>query len=198
MRKIWLGIFYVVIVAIFFSCTRSEYQRVVEKELARNVRYDSLFLGIGFNMPKKEFYSHCWELNKQQIIRQGPGNLSVQYELDSTQMRSRTYMWFYPEFKDNKINKMPIDFSYLSWAPWNEQLSSDSLLLDVKNLMEKWYGGKFMEVKNAEEKGGQSVWVKVDGNRRIRLYMKSVSVVHADIADLTNLTVKQVEDSSGN
>jgi hypothetical protein len=137
-------------------------------------------------MERKNFFSHCWELNKQQIIRQGPSNLSVQYFLDSTEMKFGTYMWFYPEFKDNKINRMPVDFSYVNWAPWLQETSNDSLLNDTKRLLERWYGGGFFLQENKEK--DKRVWVKVDGNRRILIYPKTISTVHVDISDMTNLS----------
>ena len=178
-------VFLCMIVTVFMWGCQSDYDKLVSAELAKNVRYDSLFLGIHLGMPRKDFFTHCWELNKKGVIMQGPGNLSVQYQLDSTLMKDNTYMWFYPEFKDDKITKMPVEFSYQSWAPWNQELEADTLLKEVKQLYEKWYGGKFVELKN--EDGSKVVWVKVDGNRRIRLFKKNISTVHADFTDLLEL-----------
>ncbi|MCK6617905.1 MAG: hypothetical protein L6Q51_09685 [Cyclobacteriaceae bacterium] len=173
-----------ILVITVYACRQSEYERLVSSELARNVRYDSLFLGLRFNMSSKEFYSACWEMNKQGLIMQGPGNLSVQYQLDSSQMRSLTYMWFYPDFKNDSIYKMPVEFQYVYWSPVFQPLSADSLLVDVKNLFEKWYGGSFLYQESKD--GLQKVWVKVDGNRRIRLYKKNISTVSAEFLDLQN------------
>jgi hypothetical protein len=50
------------------SCGSSdirEYEKLVDKELASNKRYDSIFLGIYLGMTNKDFYQHCWDLNKQ-------------------------------------------------------------------------------------------------------------------------------------
>lgn len=179
-RSIWI-VFLISI--IFYGCNQSEYQKMLSRELARNVRYDSLFLGISFGMDAKEFYTHCWKLNKQGLIMQGPSNLSVQYELHKPEMKSRTYMWFYPEFKENKVSRMPVEFSYEGWSPWNKELSTDTLLIEVKNLFEKWYGGEFIMETN--QAGDKTVWVRVDGNRRIRLYKKNISTVRGDFTDMT-------------
>jgi hypothetical protein len=135
-------------------------------------------------MSSKEFYAACWEMNKKGLIMQGPGNLSVQWQLDSTQMRSLTYMWFYPEFKNDSIYKMPVEFQYIYWSPVYQPLSVDTLLVDVKNLFERWYGGSFIYAESDD--GSQKVWVKVDGNRRIRLYKKNISTVRAEFLDLLN------------
>lgn len=173
----------VLVVFSFVGCRQSPYDHMEAKELARNVRYDSLFLGTHFGMLRKDFYTSCWELNKKGLITQGPGNLSVQYELDTTQLKSKAFMRFYPNFNNDTIHEMPVEFIYEAWAPWNENLSADSLLVDVKNLFERWYGGSFTLFESEEK--NLKVWVKVDGNRRIRLYVKSNSTVKVEFVDLT-------------
>lgn len=52
-------------------------------------------------------------------------------------------MNFYPNFHDDQIFAMPVFFNYKAWAPWNKELQSDILILEVKALMEKWYGKGF-------------------------------------------------------
>ncbi len=185
--------YWIVAVAIMtIGCIGSEYDRLKNRELARNVRYDSLFLGIKFGMTRKDFFSHCWDLNKKGVLTQGPGNLSVQYKLDSSNLKSSAYLWFYPEFEDDKIVKMPMKITYQAWAPWNKQLSSDSLLVDVKKMLVKWYGGDFILVKNNSD--DRVLWVKIDGNRRIRLFIENISTVRADITDLIELEKSKKEE----
>lgn len=179
---------YIVFIFLFMcvvvmSCRQSSYDRMEERELSRNVRYDSIFLGVHFGMIRKDFYTSCWELNKKGLIMQGPGNLSVQYELDTTQLKSKAFMRFYPNFQDDKLSEMPVEFTYEAWAPWNQHLSADSLLIDVKNLFERWYGGTFTLFENPEK--NLKIWARVDGNRRIRLYVKNISTVKAEFVDLT-------------
>lgn len=169
---------------LWSGCRESKYDRLVKAELARNVRYDSLFLGLSFNMPRKAFFEHCWNLNKQHVVTNGPGPLSVQHFLDSSYLGYPSFMRFYPEFTEDKISKMPVEFTYEFWAPWNANLSADSLELRVKNLFERWYGGEFLLLES--KKKGAKVWVKVDGNRRIRVYKMNISTVRADFVDLVN------------
>jgi hypothetical protein len=52
-------------------------------------------------------------------------------------------------------------------------------------MMEKWYGGRFIEVKSNTD--DRIVKVKIDGNRRIRLFKESISTIRADITDLKEL-----------
>lgn len=176
--------FCLVLAVVFAGCRESKYEQLVKTELARNVRYDSLFLGLSFNMPRKSFFEHCWNLNKQKVVTNGPGPLSVQHELDSSFLAYPSYMRFYPEFAEEKICKMPVDFTYVFWAPWNPDMSADSLELRVKDLFEKWYGDEFLLVENKDRNA--RVWVKVDGNRRIRIYKMNISTVRADFVDLMN------------
>lgn len=163
---------------------KSEYDLLVERELASNVKQDSIFLGINFQMDSKEFYAHCWDLNKQGVFTNGIGNMSVQYNLE-TELSFPGNMNFYPKFGEDKIFEMPVDFQYTDWALWNKEMSNDKLLEDVRMLMEKWYGGsKFIEV---ESPNGTKLWVKVDGNRRIRIGKHNISTVRAIFTDLLDL-----------
>lgn len=163
------------------GCLRSDYQKLVDRELASGVRADSLFLGISFGMTAKEFYDHCWQLNKDSVIKEGTGNASVKYMPEG--FPSDVSMLFYPNFSDSsRIVEMPILFAYDSWAPWNQQYSADSLLPRVLEMFTDWYGGEFLKVEHPER---GVVWVKVDGNRRIRVFKKDLQYVRAVITDLT-------------
>ena len=185
-------IFLAAVVTVFFlaSCQRkSEYTKMVDRELAKGVQVDSLFLGIKFGMTSKDFYSHCWELNKQHIIKDGFGNTSVLYKLN--ELKSPVAMLFYPTFQDNKIVEMPVIFFYEAWAPWNEQFSADNLQLDLVKLFEKWYGPGFLEEPHPSVKGDK-VFIKVDGNRRIMIFKAGEQNVKALFTDLLH---KQNKDS---
>jgi len=187
MGKYLLGI--ALLVATLSSCTKkAEYEQWVEQELASGERQDSLFLGIKMGMTSKDFYAHCWELNKQGVIRQGSENMSVEYQLDDKLKHSAT-MNFYPNFHNNAIYEMPVTFKYTAWAPWNKELQADSLQAEVLQLMQGWYGEKFMNVTHPQH---GTAYVRVDGNRRISIFKKDDSRVVAMFTDLT------VEDNQEN
>lgn len=178
----------IVLSFLIMSCEKS-YQDVEEAELASGIRNDSVFLGINLNMDRKQFYAHCWELNKQGEVINGPSNLSVEYRLKNSELRDDAYLRFYPDFDGSEINKMDIEFGFLNWAPWNKNLEVDSLILDATNLLEKWYGmNEFMFL---EDEKNRKVWVKVDGNRRIRIWKADVRKVQGDIMDLTRVKKEQ-------
>ncbi len=167
----------------------SEYLNREAKELASGARYDSLFFGIYLGMPSKDFYTHCWKLNKKGLIRQGATNTSVYYKVED--FEHPCGMDFYPEFYQDSIIRMPITFSYDAWAPWNRHLYADSLKVDVIALMEKWYGTGFIEIESPNELVGNA-FVKIDGNRRISIYNLNDQKVNVDIVDLKKF--KAVED----
>ncbi|MDX1905393.1 MAG: hypothetical protein SF053_00040 [Bacteroidia bacterium] len=166
----------------------TEYDRAVEKALSSGQRVDTLFLGLSLGMTSKEFYAICWELNKQEIIKAGPGNTSAEQELKD--MRHEAYMDFYPEFSDDRIYKMPVTFRYKAWAPWNRGMFADSLEQDVLNLMEKWYGNGFFTVASPRDPQ-RKVHVKIDGNRRLTVYQVDDQFVKVEFTDL--LRERQLE-----
>ena len=152
-----------------------------ERELASGVRYDSLFFGFQLGMPADSFYASCWKLNKQGLIHEGASNTAVHYDLPN--FKHPAGMDFYPGFHEGQIAEMPLLFAYDSWAPWNKDLTADSLKMEVLPLMEEWFGEGFLEIKNPKP-SGSSAYVKVDGNRRISIYNKLDQAVKVDIVDL--------------
>ncbi|MBK5269422.1 MAG: hypothetical protein JJE22_00280, partial [Bacteroidia bacterium] len=69
------------------------------------------------------------------------------------------------------------------WAPWNKHMYADSLLPDVLNLYKKWYSGgnSFIQIDD-KEKG--TIYVKVDGNRRITIGKYDDMIVKIDFTDM--------------
>lgn len=163
---------------------QSEYERLVERELASGAAHNTLFLGYELGMPRDSFYDHSWDLNRQGLVMQGPQNLTVQYELDD-ELPYSAKMFYYPDFYEDRIYRMRVRFLYDGWAPWTRRLSSDSLQIDVINLFREWYGDGFIEYDRTQEGFGENVhYVKVDGNRRILVGRASDSEVVAVFTDL--------------
>ncbi len=165
---------------ILAGCKKSEYTRLVERELSRNVRYDSLFLGIHFGMSKKEFFEKCWALNRQHLVTMGSRGSNVLYKF--TDSVGTIDMHFYPNFDDDKAYEMPVNFNYENWAPWNRQCQPDSLEQRLKRMFETWYGPGFIKVDRGPNDHG---YVKMDGNRRILIYRsgeQDVKVLFTDMA----------------
>jgi len=171
--------------SVISGCSpKTKYERMLKHELASGVRYDSLFMGIYFGMPEKDFYIHCWKLNKKGLIRQGDSNTTVLYEMKD-ELKYPADMDFYPKFDQGKIFEMPVRYVYKGWAPWNKNLTSDKLIVDILMYYEKTYGSGFIEVKHRVR---GSAYVKVNGNRRITIFKQDELHVWAIF---TNLLVKK-------
>lgn len=183
----------ILISLLFFTGCQSPYKKyesLVKAELASNQRVDSLFLGISFGMTSREFYMHCWDMNKKGVFTDGESNTAVLYKLNDG-LKFPASMNFYPNFNNDRINRMGVSFRYEGWAPWNRHMDADSLKHDVLHLMETWYpnGNPFIRIED-EERG--IIHVKVDGNRRIIVgaYNNAyVKVVYTDLSVENDLTV---------
>jgi hypothetical protein len=176
--------------AIYGCSPKARYERRLKHELAKGVRYDSLFMGIYFGMPQKDFYLYCWKLNSQGLIKQGPGNTTVEYQLRN-ELKYPGTMNFYPGFVDGKIAEMPVKFTYSGWAPWNTKLSSDSLQYDVLKWYKKIYGGDFIKIKHPQR---GIAYVKLDGNRQISVFKEDEIHVWAVFTDMS--VTKELSDST--
>jgi len=189
-----------IMLCMLISCsedsTMDKYNKLVKKELASKQRVDSIFFGIHLGMAQQRFFMHCWEMNKKGIFTDGndvTGNMTVLYKLYK-ELKYPASMNFYPDFQDSSIWKMRVYFHYDGWVPWNKSLGADSLLQDVLVLYKKWYseGNSFIQVD--DEKRG-TVYVKVDGNRRITIKKHEDVAVKAEFVDM--LVEKQIKDKNG-
>lgn len=163
------------------GCTPGKtYERRLKRELASGIRYDSLFMGLSFGMTQKEFYEQCWDMNKDSIIKQGSANMSVQYDLNE-ELEHPATMNFYPKFDSGKIVEMPVRFIYNGWAPWTKELSASNLAKDVKNWYEDIYGKGFITVTHPMN---GDAYTKIDGNRRITIYVENDLYVWARFTDM--------------
>lgn len=170
---------------VFTACDNSglnKYNSLMEKELKSGKHVDSIFFGMYFGMLNKDFFAHCWEMNRKGIFTDGENNMYVLYKLKK-ELKYPASMNFYPDFYQNKIYKMRVNFQYEGWAPWNKQRYADSLLPDVLHMYKKWYsdGNPFISIKD-KDKG--IIYIKVDGNRRITIGKYNDEIVKADYTDL--------------
>lgn len=173
------------ITTFLITCEKkSGYEQLVEKELVKGVRHDTLFLGYYFGMSEEKFFNHSWELNQKNILR---GDTYIRYNLDLFGKNAR--MEFYPEFQNGKIYKMPVEISYDGWAPWNRNLSSDSLITNLKKLYKRDYDADF--TKTYFPSLNREVWVDVNGNRRITILKKDERSVQVEFLDLLSATNRQ-------
>ncbi len=179
MNKIILNTLFVLAI---ISCNTNPYINLEKNEMLSGKRYDSLFLGVSFGMSSKEFYAHCWDLNKQKIITQGPSNNSVRYYLETESIGQRIEMLFYPVFNNDTVYEVNSTFSYTAWAPWNKGTSSEYLIEEIKQLLTSWYKTEFIQIRNP--KNDKVLYATVNGNRRIALTSVSDREVRARYTNL--------------
>jgi len=142
---------------------------------------DSLFLGFHLGMAQKDFFDHCTELNKQQKITQGPGgSTNVEYRIIG-EYDNEISMRFFPTFIEEKIFEMPVTYSYIAWAPWNRQYWAENLLPKVLEKYKETYGDDFKLINHPTQ---GKVYYKIDGKRRINLFVKDEQHVQAVFSDL--------------
>lgn len=187
MKKNCLFTLIILMITISISCEKKEldYNQIVEKELAKEVRHDSLFLGYKFGMESNKFFEYSWDLNQQQIIT---GQSVMEYKID--RLRSPVIMNYFPEFNDGKLHFIPAEAAFEAWAPWNKSLHSDSLIVDLIDMFEKDFNGNSFFKTSLPEKR-RTAWVKIDGNRQISIYKFDDRVVRIEFLDLlrTNETL---------
>jgi hypothetical protein len=170
------------IVLLFFVSTMGVITTMCDSRAFEEstTKYDSLFLGIYLGMDKQAFFDHCWEQNRKKVFVHGPTNTSVQYELKD-ELGMPVMMQFYPTFYNGKIIDMPVTFAYESWAPWNKEYSSDTLFVKILPVFKKWYGDGF---KVLEHPTMGTIYYKIDGTRRINLFIRDDQFVQAVFTDL--------------
>lgn len=172
---------------ILLTSCKSEYERMVKKELASEIVYEDLILGMKLGQTQKEFFAQCWQLNSEGILSQGPDNENVRYSIppkDIPNEDQKVDVLFYGIFDDTKVmHGLRMKFFYVAWAPWNEDLKSTLLIEKLKGYFLKTYGGNaFIELDLGVEE--IKSYVKVDGNRQILMYPVDTKEVMVKIEDL--------------
>lgn len=188
MNRVVLFCFAITVGASMISCDKNTFKFGAKKE------YDSLFLGLYLGMDRQAFFDRCWELNHQQVATNGGSVQSVKYIMEN-ELEQTVIMEFYPVFYKEKIIEMPVLFTYDAWAPWNKELGSDSLLVKLLPVFEKWYGDDFKELDH-EAMG--KVYIKMDGKRRINLFVRDDRFVQAVFSDMELLRERKKEGETEN
>ena len=172
------------------GCNRSneaKYKVYEKKELAKKIREDSLFKGLYLKMPFKEFRTYSFDMNVKGHFKQGGQKSPNWVQCKLEEMTYPATLTFYPQFKSDSINEMNAAIYYENAKFKDGIFEKDSLLLDVLNLMDKWYGGKTFKIKSPNFYK-EDIYVKVKGNRRITVYPDaSGQIINLWYVDLTNL-----------
>ena len=184
--------FLIALIFTIVSC-ESDYSKLVKREFATGVKNDSLFFGMKFNDSKKDFFDICQELNEKQVVTHGPQNNFVKYIMNSDEDDdSSIQMLFYGIFdkdgmkvfdRDKKMTGLNMRFSYSAWAPWNKKLYADKLIPILKDTLRKWFPGNDFIKVNIKELN-KKTYIKIDGNRQIKMYVLDDERVAVKIENL--------------
>ena len=165
----------------------------MEREGVRTDTVTTLFLTYELGMSRQAFYDSSWALNRRGLVIHGPSNRNVQLKLPDAFHHEAT-MLYYPDFIDDLVAQMRVRFSYDGWAPWNRHLWADTLIYDVRDLMERWYGSGFIiQEKFIPTIGVSPEFVKIDANRQITIQRDSDREVLVKITDLRAISSKEDE-----
>ena len=171
----------------------SDYETMLSRETAREDTIRTLFFNYELGMPRQAFYDSSRALNLRGLVTNGPNNRYVQYKLPDKFPHKAT-MLYYPDFGEDQVTQMRIRFSYDAWAPWNRHLWADSLIFEVRKLMEKWYGEGFLiQDVNIPMVGPSHEFVKIEANRQITIQRDSDREVLVKITDLRSLLSREDE-----
>ena len=183
-----LKIVFISSLLVLITSCQSEYDRTVNREMSSGKNYTDLIFGLKLGQTQKDFYTHCWELNKKKLINQGPSNQFVRHVLDSVSpLYNPNYnmeLLFYGIFDDKKImTGMKMRISYLGWDPVAKNLQKDSLLDEGMKMIESIFSGNSFINLN-KDINGLPIMVKVDGNRQVTAYVYDNRFVELIIEDL--------------
>ena len=106
MNRINQLVLVLVVVLSLVSC-KSEYQQYVDREMASGIKQDSLILAMRMGQTKDDFFTICWDLNKEKIISQGVG-ANARYVTDRDSIGGEAdpiskEMLFYGIFDENEV-----------------------------------------------------------------------------------------------
>ena len=199
MTMIWRCLLFpikvIVLSVVLTGCFQSDYTKLVKSELAKGVRQDSLLFGIRFGDSRNDFYGKCFDLNKQRLVTQGPGNNSVQYIFTDSLVHDKPTemrLLFFPNYDESqKIVEMNIELSYPAWAPWNKAYQSDGLKVKAMELLMLWYKGNEFVMADVNN---SNMPVKLDGNRRLLIYNKDAQSVVVKAQDIMHPKFKHSID----
>jgi hypothetical protein len=164
---------------------------MAKAELQKGTRMDSVLFGINLGDSRDEFYGKCFDLNKQQLVTQGPNGATVQYIFIDSLIHDKPTslrLLFIPAFDEmDKIKEMNLEFSYTAWSPWNKEYQSEALIEKVKDILMMWYkGNPFISAKIDD----REVPIKLDCNRRMILYIKDEQNVVVKVHDILHSAYK--------
>ena len=177
-----------VLFLITTSCSFSEYDTLLKTELKKNQKVDSVFFNLRLGESKEIYHKKSWDLNKSRQVVQGRSYFYMKkiFSDSKTEKKRNDFaLEFSGRFNSEKKMKMlDVKFYHLLWTPWNEMYQAPKLLPRILDSLELWFpGNPFLEVKTGND-SIPSIHVKIDGDRRFRVFVENSQDVAVKIDDL--------------
>ena len=193
MKKLnFLNIIRIFVVVVFgmlvFCCkSQSEYTKVLKRELENKNEFNDLIFDMKIGQSRQDYFDICYKLNKKKLIVSGERSLNPELVLkpkNDLVKGSNIKMSFNGIFNEKKIMRgMEMRFYFTGWSSWNKDLSSENLLIQLKDTLREWFPGNDFFKVNFEN--NLSTEVKIDGNRRILAYLANSKDVAVRIEDMS-------------
>ena len=173
---------------LVFACkNQSVYTKVLNRELKNKNEFNDLIFDMKIGQSRQDYFDICYKLNQKKLIVSGERNLNPELILKSKRSSVKPgniKMSFNGIFnKKNIMRGMEMRFYFTGWSSWNKDLSSENLLVQLKDTLREWFpGNEFFKV-NFEN--NLSTEVKIDGNRRILAYLVNSKDVAIRIEDMS-------------
>ena len=187
MNQLWVLILIFHFFLTILGC-KSEYEKMADRELRKNVKEDSLFFDYRLGESKDSYHEKSWDLNHNKIVVQGRSYTFMKYVFQDPKAPKKQndfIMEYTGGFnKERKLNNMKVIFSHVLWVPWNEDYHASQLLPRVLDSIERWYGGNEFVKYEFKNDTIATIYVKVDSDRRFRAYIENTQDIIVKIDDL--------------
>ena len=178
-----------VLFLITTSCSFSEYDTLLKTELKKNQKVDSVFFNLRLGESKEIYHKKSLDLNNSRQVVQGRSYFYMKkiFSDSKTEKKRNDFaLEFSGRFNSEKKMKMlDVKFYHLLWTPWNEMYQAPKLLPRILDSLELWFpGNPFLEVKTGND-SIPSIHVKIDGDRRFRVFVENSQDVAVSYTHLT-------------
>ena len=139
-------------IALLVSCkTSTKYEKLIDAEMSKDIRHDSIFLGFDYGIKKADFFVVCKELNSKKQLVQANKSGYVQYLFPTTTEKDKDLIvLFWGIFKkDLTMTGLTFEFSHVAWSPWNEESKPENLIPVVRNKLLEWFPAQEIDLRRS-------------------------------------------------
>ena len=183
-----------VILALTITGCEPNYEEVVQEELRRGERYDSVVHKVRLGMSYDAFTRYCFEQNQRGVFKPNATGNAVQLTWTEGFGFPVKFEFFPTEVTDKfaPIRAYRASVRYRDYSLYNPKMAVEHLLPETLAYFERGYGGRnFLRVPQ-DDPWVKYRYVKVDGNRQITVVPSPVgSELVIRFGDLSPLVVCQ-------